>query len=130
MYEAVAQVRDGSNLPQGLPRLASLIAQQQPAEAGFYIDLAEAYRAAGDSAQAIRSYRDALTRSPASPVILLKLANTLIEAREWAKAEVMLRRAVARAPADAVAWGLLGWALWQQEKGNRRKGRAGESDPA
>jgi tetratricopeptide (TPR) repeat protein len=112
----VAQVRDGNNLPEGLPPLASLIAHQRPAQAGFYIDLAEAYRAVGDSARAIRSYQDALTRSPDSPVILLKLTNPLIEAREWTKAEAMLRRVVARAPADAVAWGLLGWALWQQEK--------------
>jgi len=120
--EAVAQVRDGSNSQAGLPRLASLIAQQRPVLAGFYIDLGEAYRAAGDPAGAIRSFEAALARSPQSLVILLKLANAQIEARQWASAEATLRRATVRAPEDPLAWGLLGWAQWQQDK--RAEGKA------
>jgi predicted CXXCH cytochrome family protein len=122
LYEAVAQVRDGSNLQAGLPRLASLVAQKRPAGAGFYVDLGEGYRAGGDSARAIRWLEEALARSPESLVIPLKLGNALIEARQWAKAEATLRRATVRAPADPLAWGLLGWALWQQDK--RAEGKA------
>jgi predicted CXXCH cytochrome family protein len=122
LYEAVAQVRDGSNLAAGLPRLASLVAQQRTARAGFYVDLGEAYRAAGDGAQAIRSFEQALARSPESLVIPLKLGNALIEARRWAEAESVLRRATVRTPGDALAWGLLGWTLWQQDK--RAEGKA------
>jgi predicted CXXCH cytochrome family protein len=114
--DAVAQVRDGSNLRAGLPRLAALIDRLKPTAPRYYVDLGEAWRAAGDSPKAIHSFDDALTRSPDSLVILLKLGNALIEAREWARAETVLRRATVRAPADPLAWGLLGWTLWQQDK--------------
>jgi cytochrome c-type biogenesis protein CcmH/NrfG len=60
LYEAVAQVRDGSNLEAGLPRLASLLARQPRTQAGFYVDLGEAYRATGDAARAIKAFEDAL----------------------------------------------------------------------
>jgi predicted CXXCH cytochrome family protein len=122
LYEAVAQTRDGSNLQAGLPRLASLMAQQKPARAGFWVDLGEAYRASGDTTGAARAFEEALARSPESSVILLKLGNLWIEARQWTKAEAVLRRATVRVPNDGLAWGLLGWTLWQQEK--RAEGRA------
>ena len=114
IYEAVAQVRDGSNLQKGLP---ALLDQPHPAEAGFYVDLAEAYRKAGDLPQAIRAFDAALARSPDSTEILLKLGNALSEARQWPRAEATLRRAIARSPSDPLAWGQLGWSLWQQDKG-------------
>ncbi len=116
LYEAVAQVRDGANLPAGLPLLASAIARAKPAQAGFYVDLGEAYRATGDPARAAQAFEQALARSPASLVIQLKLANAHIEARQWAKAEAVSRRATLKAPSDPLAWGLLGWALWQQDQ--------------
>jgi predicted CXXCH cytochrome family protein len=116
LYEAVAQTRDGSNLQAGLPRLASLMTQQKPARAGFWVDLGEAYRASGDAAGAARAFEQALTRSPESAVILLKLGNVFVESRQWVKAESTLRQATVRSPNDPLAWGLLGWALWQHEK--------------
>lgn len=116
LYEAVAQVRDGSNLPAGLPRLAALVAQFKPVQAGFYVDLGEAYRASGDLSRAIQSFQDGLARAPESLVMLLKLGNAQVEAQQWPKAEATLRRATLRAPSDALAWGLLGWTLWQQDK--------------
>jgi predicted CXXCH cytochrome family protein len=122
LYEAVAQVRDGSNLQAGLPLLASAIARLKPPQSGFYVDLGEAYRASGDPARAAQAFEQALLRSPASLVILLKLGNARIETRQWDKAEAALRRATLRAPADPLAWGLLGWALWQQ--GQRVEARA------
>jgi len=115
LYEAVAQVRDGANLAAGLPLLASAIARLRPAQAGFYVDLGEAYRAAGDPARAAQSFEQALARSLDSLVIQLKLANALIETRQWAKAEAAARRATLKAPSDPLAWGLLGWSLWQQD---------------
>jgi predicted CXXCH cytochrome family protein len=116
LYDAVAQVRDGSNLQAGLPRLASLIAREHPTQAGFYVDLAEAYRAAGNPRHAVEAFEQALARSPESTGILLKLGNVLIESRLWTRAETVLRRATVRAPSDAAVWGQLGWALWQQDK--------------
>jgi predicted CXXCH cytochrome family protein len=121
LYEAVAQVRDRADLQAGLPRLAAMIARQQPPQAGFYADLGEAYRAAGDGVRATQSFEQALARSPRSVPILLKLGNIQIERRQWAAAETTLRRAAALAPDDPLAWGLLGWTLWQQ--GIREGGR-------
>ncbi len=116
LYDAVAQVRDGSNLQQGLPLLAALIAQQHPPQAGFYVDLGEAYHAAGDLPQSARAFEEALARAPESLAILLKLGNARIETREWTKAEATLRRATVRSPSDPLAWGQFGWALWQQDR--------------
>lgn len=116
LYEAVAQVRDGANLDAGLPRLAALVARLRPPQAGFFVDLGEAYRATGDAASAIRSFEEALARTPQSVPILLKLGNVLIETQQWPRAEAVLRRATVAAPTDPLAWGLLGWTLWQQNK--------------
>ena len=50
---AVAQLRDKSNLKDGLPRLAGLIGMYHPTAAGYYADLADGYLAAGDGTRAI-----------------------------------------------------------------------------
>jgi predicted CXXCH cytochrome family protein len=116
LYEAVAQVRDGADLDGGLPRLAAMMTREPPAQSGFYVDLGEAYRAKGDLTRAIRSFEQALAKSPRSVPILLKLGNAQIESRQWVQAETTLRRATAIAPTDPLAWGLLGWTLWQQSR--------------
>jgi predicted CXXCH cytochrome family protein len=121
LYEAVAQVRDGANLSAGLPRLAALVAQRAPAQPGFYVDLGEAYRAAGELPKAIQAFEAALAKSPASTVIPLKLGDTLLAAGQAAKAETVLRRATVRSPSDPLAWGLLGWSLWQQNRAAEAK---------
>ncbi len=113
---AVAQIRDGSNLKDGLARLRRLLEEHRPSQAGYYADLAEGYLAAGDGANAIHYFEEAARRSPASAFLLTKLGNALTEAKQWAKAEEALRRATALAPGDALAWGMLGWALWQEDK--------------
>ena len=93
------------------------------------MDLGEAYRATGDPARAAQAFEQALARSPESLVIQLKLANALIETRQWAKAEAASRRATLKAPSDPLAWGLLGWALWQQDQRRPSQSRARESRP-
>ncbi|MBZ5623842.1 MAG: tetratricopeptide repeat protein [Acidobacteriia bacterium] len=113
---AVAQIRDGSNLKDGLPRLVSLIERYRPSNATYYADLADAYRAAGDSGHAVQYFEEGFRRAPASVVLLLKLGNMLVDLRQWARAEAVLRRATSLAEGDPVAWGLLGWVLWQQDK--------------
>ncbi|HWC96183.1 MAG TPA: tetratricopeptide repeat protein [Candidatus Sulfopaludibacter sp.] len=113
---AVAQVRDGSNLKLGLPRLAALVERYHPAAAGYYVDLADAYRAAGDGSHAVEAFESALQKQPESEIMLLKLGTMLMDLQQWAKAETVYRRALAVAPDDAAAWGQLGWVLWQQDK--------------
>jgi Flp pilus assembly protein TadD len=114
--QALAQVRDRSNLNDGLPRLSNLVEKYHPPQAVYYADLAEACFATGDTVNAIRYFEEAVWRAPSSVFLLTKLGNALTESRQFAKAEEVLRHATATAPDDALAWGLLGWALWQQDK--------------
>jgi Flp pilus assembly protein TadD len=116
LYEAVAQIRDQSNLTEGLPRLKKAIEQYHPAEPGFYAELAQGYLAAGNTGAAISYFEEAARREPSSASRLIQLADALAEARQWAKAELQLRNAAKLSPEDPRAWGRLGWALWQQDK--------------
>jgi len=118
---AVAQISDRSNLKVGLPRLAGLIEKYRPAQAGYFVDLAEGYLAAGDSARMSRYFEEAVRRAPASAAVLLRFGNALVESRQWAKAEAVLQSVTARTPGDPEAWGLLGQALWQQNKNTEAK---------
>lgn len=118
---AVAQVKDGSNLKAGIPRLTELIRRYHPKQPGYYSDLAEALDTAGDRTQSEQYYNEALRRAPNSTVLMLKLANAQLEWQQFTKAEPLLRRAVALAPRDPVAWGLLGQSLFQQGKGAEAK---------
>ena len=118
---AVAQLRDRSNLNDGLPRLAGLIEKYRPTAAGYYADLAEGYIAAGDAARALAYFEEAARRAPVSAPILLRFGNALVESRQWVKAETVLRTVTSRSADDPVAWGLLGQSLWQQNKNAEAK---------
>jgi predicted CXXCH cytochrome family protein len=116
LYDALAQITDRSNLNAGLARLSALIGRLHPAQAGFYSGLAEGYRSAGDLPKAILWFEEAARRAPNSEIIQLERGNAFIASQQWAKAEVAFRAAIKLQPDDAAAWGLLGWALWQQDK--------------
>ena len=116
LYSAVAQVRNQTNLTAGLPRLTSALDQSHPAQAGFYAELAQGYRASGDFTHALPLFEEAARREPTA-YRLTQFGNAQMEARQWTQAEASLRRAVELAPDDATAWGTLGWVLWQQDKG-------------
>lgn len=113
---AVAQVRDGSNLKEGIPRLEALLKKYQPPQSEYYLRLAEAWQMQKDAAHAEQYYNEALRHNPTSTVITLDLANAQIEWKEFPQAEATLRRALALTPNDPVAWGLLGQTLFQQGK--------------
>jgi predicted CXXCH cytochrome family protein len=118
---AVAQVREHSNLKDGLPRLASEIARYHPTQPGYYAELAEGYLAVGDPTSAIKSFEEASRLDPDSAPRLIQWADALMQAQQWALAESKLRRATELAPGDPRAWGRLGWALWQQDKAAEAK---------
>jgi Flp pilus assembly protein TadD len=113
LYTAAAQVRDQKNLKEGLPRLASLLDRYRPEQASFYAELAQGYRASGDLDQAIPRYEEAARREPTA-YRQLQLGNALMEARQFAQAEAVLRRVTSMAPDEPMAWGTLGWVLWQE----------------
>jgi predicted CXXCH cytochrome family protein len=116
LYKGVAQIRDRRNLTEGLPRMASLLDRYHPSQAGFYADMGQGYRYAGDPAKSIPYYREAAQREPTA-YRLVQLGNALMEARQFQEAESTLRRATTLAPDEAAAWGTLGWVLWQEDRG-------------
>ncbi len=120
LYTAAAQVRNKRNLTEGLPRLAELLERYKPAGAGFYAELAQGYGGAGDWAKAIPYFQEAARREPTA-FRLTQLGNALMENRQFPQAEEALRRALALAPDEPVAWGTLGWVLWQQDKGTEAR---------
>jgi predicted CXXCH cytochrome family protein len=116
MYLALAQIKDRSNLQEGIRQLSSLVEKHHPAQSGFYSGLGEGYRAAGDLAKMITCFEEATQRGLGSEVLWLQLGSAWMESAQWSKAETALRRAKTLRPDDAAAWALLGWALWQQDK--------------
>jgi predicted CXXCH cytochrome family protein len=116
IYTAIAQVRDQSNLSEGLPELKKLIEQNRPATTGFYGDLAQAYLASGDAQASIPYFQDIVSREPRSAFRLIQLSDAFADAKQWAQAEAESRKATELAPDSPLAWGRLGWALWQQDK--------------
>ena len=61
LYLALAQVKDTSNLKDGIPRLR-LALDRTRAGAEFYHELAQAYRAAGDTREAVKFYAESVRR--------------------------------------------------------------------
>jgi tetratricopeptide (TPR) repeat protein len=116
LYTAIAQVRDRRNLTEGLPRLASLLDQRHPEQAGFYAELGQGYRAAGDLAKAIPYFEEAARREHTA-YRLVQLGNALMENRQFQRAETVLREAAGLAPDEPSGWATLGWLLWQEDKG-------------
>jgi len=116
LYTAAAQVRDRRNLKEGLPQLANLLERYRPDQAGFYAELGQGYRAAGDLTKAIPYFEEAQRREPTA-FRLVQFGNALMENRQFAQAEAVLRRAIGLAPDEPSGWATLGWVLWQQDKG-------------
>jgi predicted CXXCH cytochrome family protein len=99
LYTAVAQ---------GLPRLAAEIEKQKPARPEFYIELGQAWLAAGKRANAIAAFDEAVNREPDSPVAALNLGDALTQAGQTPRAIAVLNRAIQAAPGDALLWYQLG----------------------
>ena len=108
LYLAVAQVTQRSNLARGLPQLAAEVARQRPARAEFYLELGQAWLAAGDRAKALDSFEQAVAREPGSPVARLNLADVLTQAGQNRRAAEVLQRALKTAPEDPLLWYQLG----------------------
>ncbi|HEY3743989.1 MAG TPA: tetratricopeptide repeat protein [Bryobacteraceae bacterium] len=110
MYLAIAQVRDGSNLAEGIPRLAAAIAARAPKIPEPYLELAAAYQAAGQLERAISTYRDALRVQPRYSAALLGLGSALREAGQLAAAAYVFEQATVAAHGNPKTWNELGQA--------------------
>jgi tetratricopeptide (TPR) repeat protein len=108
MYLAVAQIRDRSNLAEGLPRLAAALAAVQPKTPEPYFELASAYQAAGQLDRAIAAYREALRVDPHYPAALLGLGTALRQSGELGPAADAFEESTHAAPGNPKAWNELG----------------------
>jgi tetratricopeptide (TPR) repeat protein len=108
LYLALAQVRQGSNLAGGIPRLEQAIERHRPARPEFYYELARAYSTTGDYDADIRWCREALRRDAAFVPALKELAAAATMKGNLTEAAQALERAVALRPNDGNALADLG----------------------
>ncbi|MGH7249036.1 MAG: tetratricopeptide repeat protein, partial [Pseudomonadota bacterium] len=116
LYVAVAQVRDESNLTEGIRRLEKAMTEFRPAQGGFYLDLADAYRHAGRTAEAVDWYREACGRSPDDWRTFHGLGMELGATGDFAGAVTALDRALSLAPGQIEVLESLAEIFEQQNK--------------
>lgn len=107
---AVAQVKQGSNLDEGIAQLTAAIRKYQPQRAEYYLELADALETDGQLAKALQVYREAFEKNPQFAPGIEKLGTALRRAGNYAEAAEMLKQAVAALPDDALPWHELGLA--------------------
>jgi predicted CXXCH cytochrome family protein len=105
---ATAQVKQGSNLRQGIVELSAAIERRPAARAEYYFDLAEAWRASGDWAKAVPLYKESLRRNAEFVVGMQKLGLVLRYLGQNPEAVAFLKRAASLAPDNASTWLELG----------------------
>ena len=80
-----------------------------PYEAGYWLDIAEAYQVKGEPAQSERALAQALQAEPTSPVIAWKCANFYLARNDVAHALPLLRVAIQYDPANTASALDLSW---------------------
>jgi tetratricopeptide (TPR) repeat protein len=108
LYLALAQVRQGSNLTAGIPRLEHAIEKYQPQRPEFYYELARAYSMVADYDADIRWCRKALLRDAAFVPALKELAAAATTKGNLTEAAQALESVVALRPNDGNAFADLG----------------------
>jgi len=104
LYDAVAQVIDGSNLQGGVPALAELIRTEHPSQPNFSVELGDAMRHTGDPPGAIEAYRQAVKLDPLSARAQRRLGVALGSAGRIDEALTALQAATQRTPDNALLW--------------------------
>ena len=120
LYDAAAQVIDGSNVEAGIPALTQAIQTLHPAQPNASIELGDAMRHAGDLPGAINAYRDALKIDPLSSRAQRRLGVALGSAGQTDEGLAVLSTAIDREPDNALLW--YERALIESKTGNAEKG--------
>jgi predicted CXXCH cytochrome family protein len=110
LYLAVVQVKQQSNLTEGIAQLTAAIKKYSPRRAEYYLELAQALEKDGQLAKAVPVYREAVQRNPKFDYGLLKLGTALRRSGQYAEAVEVLKRAASVAPERALTWHQLGLA--------------------
>jgi tetratricopeptide (TPR) repeat protein len=108
LYLALAQVKEKSNLKDGIARLTAAITKHAPRQAQWYLDLAEALENDGQLLKAVDWYRQAVRHGPSSAAAWQKLGAALRRSSRNSDALAALQRAVALGPGRALSWHELG----------------------
>jgi predicted CXXCH cytochrome family protein len=108
LYLAIAQVKEKSNLSEGIMQLQAAIKWARPERAEYYLELADAKRENGDPAEALALYREAVQRNPKLVAALQKLGAALRRSGQNAEAATSLKRAASIAPDNPFTWHELG----------------------
>ncbi len=114
LYIAVAQVKQGSNLRNGIPRLQEAIEKYEPERAEFYFELAKAYSDSDRPEEAVPFYRQALQRDPEFWPALHRLGLTLARLGSLEQSADALERARKSAPSIATVSNDLGLTYLRQ----------------
>jgi tetratricopeptide (TPR) repeat protein len=117
----LAQVRDGVDPEDGIPRLERLTVRHPNAPVAYRFGLAEAYRNSGQAARAAQIYREILRRDPAFAPGWLGLGQALATVRPPAEATSVLEEALTHIGPSAAVLNLLG-TLYQQSGNLVRSG--------
>ncbi|MES1257234.1 MAG: tetratricopeptide repeat protein [Acidobacteriota bacterium] len=104
LYLALAQVRDGRNLAEGIQRLTDALTRAASPRPEFYMALGDAWHAAGDPGKSAIAYQQAVRLQPNSARASRYLGIALHEAGQQAGATRALQRALQLAPRDASSW--------------------------
>jgi predicted CXXCH cytochrome family protein len=96
LYLSMATCKNAVNL-QCASGLETLIKRYAPTEAKFYAALGDAYSRAGNQAQAIAWFDEALRRNPTDLAILGKMVDSLIDANQLDRAQQLLESAEGKA---------------------------------
>jgi predicted CXXCH cytochrome family protein len=132
LYEALAQVRVGTNLEQGLPMLEKAVRQSPDCGAACSFELAEAYGKAGRLEDAIRAGEEAVRQAPDNPVFLRSAGSALSAHGDLARGAVLLEKALALDPGHPRTLHDLALNYARQGRGEEALAllhRAAESDP-
>jgi tetratricopeptide (TPR) repeat protein len=132
LYGALAQVAMKNNLSEGVAELARLIALQPPREAEWYIQLGDAWMAAGTPAKAVAAYQEALRLKPGTARPLRALAKAWQASGQPSHSSQVLQQAIQIAPSDAGSWyqsGALALALGRTGEALEKMQKAIALDP-
>src|SRR5262249_12170128 len=105
---AVAQVKQGSNLAQGIAQITEALEKYSPRRPEYYLEPADGLQNNGHFGKALPMYREAVRRSPTFAVGLQKLGTALRRSGQYAEAAEVLKQAASVAPEVALTWHELG----------------------
>ena len=132
LYLAIAQVKQRSNLPDGLGRLERAIAEYRPDSARAYFEMAQAFFETGQAARALPFYQEAARREPHDWRYRYGLACAWLATGQPGLAVTALDRVLSLDPQVAAAFYGLGAVYSQQGNAARAVAafrRAVTSDP-